>query len=326
MSKNLRISLFGLIGAFAGFALQGCFASQPTPECSVTITAAGLGVGPYFVKLDKTSGTGACADLKSMRMGMMRYRTQASGGDFTVAVKPSLVVDPALGYSFSADQDPANNCVNEADCLGEADPSAMCLVSPTQTVDGTPVVGQADGGSEAVPTDGGDPFPVDSANECKVVEEPVVRVDAMDTKKANLNGIGKMKQFPTKNVCTITDVVGAVQNFQAEMLDLADGGTLNLPAATYKTEFTDFNVLTSTKVPGTAFTTNMKFTAGSCVAEYKAVGFWPEIACTTDEACNPSANLDAGRVTGSGINPDFKPKCDVALGVCVPTVDLTTIK
>lgn len=322
MSKNLRISLFGVIGAFSGFALQGCFASQPTPECSVTITSAGLGVAPYYVKLEKTSGTGACADLKFMRMGMMRYRTQASGGAFTVAVKPSLVVDPALGYSFSADTDPANNCVNAADCLGEADPSAMCLVSPTRTVDGTPVV---DGGT-ATPTDGGDPFPVDPANQCMAVEEPVVRVDSMDTKRANLNGIGQMPQFPTKNVCTITDVVGAVQNFRAEMLDLADGGTLNLPAATYKTEFTDFNVLTSTKVPGTAFTSNIKFTAGSCVAEYKAVGFWPEVACTTDENCNPSANLDAGRVTGSGINPEFKPKCETALGVCVPTVDITTIK
>ena len=58
MSKNLRISLYGLTGAVAGFVLQGCFAAQPTPECSVTITAAALGLAPYYVKLTKQTGTG----------------------------------------------------------------------------------------------------------------------------------------------------------------------------------------------------------------------------------------------------------------------------
>ena len=144
-----------------------------------------------------------------------------------------------------------------------------------------------------------------------------------------------MPQFPKNNVCAVTDFVGGGQDFQEEVLNLVDGSTQTLPAATYKLEYTNFNVVNSTKVPGTAFTSDVKLTEGACVAEYKAVGFWPEIGCSNDPSegalvtsteCDPNADLDAGRVFGSGINPAFEPKCDTALGVCVPTVDVATIK
>ena len=111
--------------------------------------------------------------------------------------------------------------------------------------------------------------------------------------------------------------------------------TQTLPAITYKLEYTNFNVINSTKVPGTAFTADVKYTEGTCVAEYKALGFWPPVSCSNKPSegalvesgeCDPNGDLDAGRVTGSGINPEFKPKCDTALGMCVPSVDVTTIK
>lgn len=334
MSKNLRISLFGLTGAFAGFVLQGCFAAQPTPECSVTITASGLGLSPYYVKLTKVSGTGACSQMTHLYAGVQRFRTAASGGGFTLAVKSSPVVDPHLGYNYSADYDYWNNCVNEEDCHGEDDLAAACVVNVNdggiELYDGTPVdsagtVGLADGGS----------YDVDLANECVSVEEPVERVDASDPKGKKLNAIGNMPQFPSNNLCAVTDWVGGAQDYQEEIIDLADGTQTTLPAITYKAEYTNFNVVNSTKVPGTAFTADLKYTEGSCVAEYKAIGFWPEIGCSNDPSegalvdsteCDPNADLDAGRVFGSGINPEFKPKCDTALGVCVPTVDVTTIK
>lgn len=325
MSKNLRISLFGLIGAVAGFSLQGCFATQPTPECSVTITAAALGLAPYYVKLTKVDGTGSCASMTHMYAGMQRFRTQASGGAFTLAVKSSPVVDPYLGYVYAADVDDSNNCVNEEDCQGADDPTAACVNAVAdgglELNDGTPVdsagtVSLADGGS----------YDVDPANECGVVEESIPRVDATDPDGAKLNAIGKMPQFPTGNVCAITDWTGGEQNFQAEDLTLVDGTMQTLPAITYKAEWTSFNVINSTKVPGTAFTADLKYTEGSCVANYKAVGFWPEIGCSADSDCDPNADLDAGRVFGSGINPEFKPKCDMDLEVCVPTVDVATIK
>lgn len=325
-TNRLRIGLLGLASAVAGFALQGCFAAQPLPECSVTITAAGLGLHPYYVLMTKVDSTGAgtCGDLKHIYIGMQRFRTKASGGDFTLAVKASPVVDPYLGYVYAANTDVYNDCVNEESCHGEDDPALSCVVNVddggVELFDGTPVEIQGDVGVVGDPNDGG--FEVDPANECGAVEEPLYRVDPTDPDGKNLNAIGKMAQFPTNGVCAVTDFTGGAQNYQAEM-DV-DGNTI--PAVTYKMEFTDFNIINSTKVPGTAFTSKIKYTEGGCVANYTAVGFWPEVTCETDADCNPSADLDAGRVFGSGINPEFKPKCDTDLEVCVPTVDVTTIK
>jgi hypothetical protein len=334
MNQNLRISLIGLAGAVAGFVLQGCFAPQPTPECNVTITAAGLGLPPYYVKLDKTSGTGACSELDHMYAGVQRFRTQASGGAFTFAIRASPVVDPYLGYIYSADVDAFNNCVNEEECTGEDDPTTMCVNNLAdggiETYDGTPVNGET-----AEPTDGGDPFDVDVENTCVSNPDAIPRVDPADEGGKLLNAIGKMPQFPTNNVCQVTEFVGGRQDFQEEVLTLANGATSTLPAVTHRLEYTDFKIINSPKVQGTAFVSNVKYTEGGCVAEYKALGFWPEIHCSNPASegalvdsteCDPFADLDAGRVAGSGINPEFKPKCDTARGVCVPTVDVENIK
>lgn len=334
MSKNSRISIFGCIGAMAGFALSGCFAAQPTPECNVTISAAGQGLGPYYALLTRVDGTGSCAELDHMSVGMQRFRTQANGGTFTLAVKTSPVVDPYLGYVYAADVDPANNCVNQTrctDCTIDAGPGLVIR-------DGGAVVDfvQADGGTggRTAAVDGGFRV-VDRKNACRSVDDEVARVDATDPDGKKLNAIGQMPQFPTQNACTITNFVGGEQNYQEEVLMLVDGTTQTLPAITYKAEYTNFNVINSAKVPGTAFTTDLRYTEGTCVANYKVVGFWPAHECTNlpsegalvvSDDCDPNPNPDAGRVTGSGINPAFEAKCNTALGICVPTVDVTAIR
>ncbi|MFZ5443834.1 MAG: hypothetical protein ACOZQL_27770 [Myxococcota bacterium] len=342
-TNRLRIGLLGLASAVAGFALQGCFAQQPLPECSVTVTAAGLGLTPYYVLLTKVDSTGAgtCGDFTHMYAGMQRYRTQASGGSFTLGVKTSLIADPYLGYVYSADVDPTNNCVRKTDCLGRTLITNRCVVSlddgGIETVLGEQVVKVplADGGAvgNIILADGGLGLLRDGGvarlpltNECESVDDEYPRVDATDPDGKKITALGKMPQFPTNGVCTVTDFEGGVQNFQAEQIELVDGSMTSMDAVTYKVEFTDFNVINSTKVPGTAFTSKVKFTEGSCVANYTAVGFWPEIHCEADADCDPNADLDAGRISGSGINPEFKPKCDTDLGVCVPTADVTKIK
>ena len=352
MSKNLRISLIGLAGAVAGFALQGCFATQPIPECTVTTTAVANGLVPYYTRLSRVDGTGPCAELTHFYTGLQRFRKQGTGGDFTLAIKSSPVIDPFMGYVYSADTDPTNDCVNGEDCQGDADPTAACVVNVSdggvELFDGTPIA--ADGTVDLA--DGGS-YQVDPANECVAVDDPVERRDPADPKGANLNAIGQMPRYPINNLCAVTDIVGGVQNYGPETLDLADGTQTTLPAITYNVEYTNFNVVNSAKVLGNAFTADVKYTEGSCVANYKAVGFWvglsllqgtADIKCTpavpadaglvysTD--CDPSSDLDAGRVFGSGINPAFQPMCDLSLGptpadgtgVCVPSVDVTTIK
>lgn len=328
MNSKLRISLFGLAGLVAGFTLQGCFAKQPLPECNVTITSAGLGIGPYLVVLEPVSGTGACAQLDHAYAGMQRFRTAAQGGQFSLGVRTSLVADPWLGYTYSGNADPTNDCVNEEDCQGTDDPSAACVLpledGGVELYDGTPVT--VDMGVGTVTLADGGTYEVDPANECTYVEEEIYRADPNDQNGDRITGIGQMSVFPTDGVCTVGDFDGGVQNYEAVPLFLEDGGTSELPAITHQAEWSNFRLFMSSKVQGTAFKADLKYTEGGCVANYRALGIWPAHECMTDDDCDPVANPDAGRVFGSGLNPEFKPVCNTTLGYCVPSVDPETIK
>jgi hypothetical protein len=296
--NSVRIGVLGLASAVAGFALSGCFASQPAPECTVTQTSAGFGLSPYHVKLTKIDGASPCGDLKSIAVGVQRSRlppamgttTPVSGG-FTLHIKPSPAVDMWNGLVFSADHDDSNNCSAGEDC-------DTCVAS-------------------------GDP---DVDNICMSVPDPVPRVDPNDPDGKNLVGAGKLPQFPTDGVCVATDFTGMTQNFQEEVVDLVDGGTETFPAITVKEEWTDFEILSTAKAPGTIWRAKLKYTEGSCVANYDAFAFWPEVHCETDADCDPNADVDAGRVLGSGINPEFKPTCDTAVGICTPSVTWDELK
>lgn len=296
--NNVRIGLLGLASALAGFALSGCFASQPMPECTVTGSSAALGITPYHVKLTKVDANGTCGDMPYIVAGAQRSRlpppmgtTRPVSGEFTLHLKPSPAVDMWNGLIFAADYDESNNCSAGEDC-------DMC-----------------------VPT--GDP---DVDNVCMSVPDPVYRVDPNDPDGKNQLGAGKLPQFPVDGVCTATEFTGMTQDFQEEVVDLVDGGTETFPAITVKTEWTNFEILSTAKAPGTVWRAKLKYTEGSCVANYDAFAFWPEVHCETDVDCDPNADVDAGRVLGSGINPEFKPKCDTDVGICTPSVTWDELK
>lgn len=336
MNRNhFRTGLLGLAG-ITSFALSACTTPQPLPECNVTVSAAALLLAPYIAVLTPTSGTGACAEHETMNVGLQRYRDQPLGGNFTLGIKASLVVDPYLGYSYDpVDYDESNNCANEGDCQGEDDLADTCVVKTGTTftlVDGgavTPTTLRDGGSGIAFPgefTADGGPILLDKANTCGVVEDVVSRNDPLDPDGKNQVVIGAMSQFPVDGICDVTGFTGGVQNFEALNLDLVDGTTYSLPAEKYSIEFTNFDVVSTAKVPGTAFNTHFKLTEGACVAEYDAVGFWPEVHCEEDVDCAPYADIDAGRVFGSGISPYFEPTCNKTLGLCVPSVDLASLK
>lgn len=296
--NNVRIGLLGLASAVAGFALSGCFAAQPEPECNIIGSSAGLGITPYYVQLTKVDATGACGDLTSMQVGMQRSRlpppagtTAPVAGEFTLNLKPSIEVDMYNGLVFAADYDASNNCSDGENC-------DTCVAT-------------------------GDPA---TDNVCESVPDPVYRVDPNDPDGKNELGAGKLVQFPTAGVCTATDFAGMTQDFQEEIVDLVDGGTETFPAISVKTEWTNMEILSTSKAPGTMWRAKLKYTEGNCTANYDALAFWPMIGCSTDEDCNPEADLDAGRVLGSGINPEFKPKCDTTAGVCKPSVGWDDLK
>lgn len=336
----LRMGLIGLASAVAGFALSGCFASQPPPECSVQGTSAALNISPYHVALTKIDGTGPCSQLKFINVGTQRSRlpppagtTAPASGGFILHFKTSPQVDMYQGLVFTADSDPSNDCTRyeEEDC-------SECFNEGDPLPDGG-VAGSAD-------------------NLCVLRPDPVYRVDPADPEGRKQIGTAKLSRFPTAQVCTATDITPVTQNFQEEVVELVDGGTMTFPALTVTTEFSNLEILASSKAPGTVWRAKLKYTEGSCVANYDAFAFWPEVHCggetqeIADDGCDPKENLnvrcfpemggpavistdggcDTGfirvgpRALGSGINPEFKPKCDLDVGVCKPTVTWDELK
>ncbi len=355
--KTLRIGLIGLASAVAGFTLQGCFAAQPTPECQVATAEAAFGLTPYYVKLTNVDAAGSCGTRDHMYLGTQRFFNADGGAGFRLGMRSSVLMDHALGYTLEENVDPSNDCTNEEDC-------ELCVIALADgglavAVDGGPVADFTydleDGGTDVEPglDDGmGGYTPVDVANECGPVTEPVERFDPNDPDGANLVGFGALPQYPTAGVCSVTDFTGATQDF--EEIEAVDGTII--PALSAKLEWEALDVLMTAKVPGTAFTGKVKITEGACTATYEAYAFWPAIhcsaqadyddllasghedcaamtSCTPEEArgivnrdCDPYPNLEQERAYGSGINPLFEPVCNLERGICEPGVDVKTLQ
>jgi hypothetical protein len=343
--KNSKIVLIGLGAAIAGFTLQGCFAAQPPPECSVITGQAVFGVTNYIAQLESPvqSGAASCKPLDNLEIGLARFPLTAGEKGFRVDIRNSRIVDIYNGAIFGADVDDTNNCTAYAD-TEDCTTCAVPLADAGYSLhDGTNLVDDGTGafyfvGGEA---DGGD-LEVDVTNECTPV--PDNRRDATDLKGEKINAVGKMVQFPSAaGVCVVSDFTAGVQNFRAET---EIEGT-KVAALTSKTEWSNFEMLNSTKSPSTFWTADLKYTEGACVTSYKVSAWWPIVSCEkTDKAdkkikdangnyvpdetkCDPNPDVAAGRVSGSGMSPYFKPVCRVvgkdAAGkaiklVCAPSV------
>ncbi len=345
--KTLRIGLVGIASAVAGFAVQGCFAPQPAPECTVLTGDLVAGVTNYWATMKQTSATGTCPNLTGMEVGLSRFAPPGTN-DFSIAIRPLRLVEQQAGYQelatnteqsatsyiFEANQDPSNDCTNQEGC-------DTCVVGTDggyALSDGT-VVTVVDETTGTIPdpdsTDGG-VIEIDLTNECGAVTEPVGRTDPADPNGKNITGRAKLTQFPTNGVCTATDFTGNVQNFQAESVDQVDGSKADFPALAVKYNWSNFKIYMNSKTPGTVWSATLAYTEGGCSANYDLVAFWPIVHCAGEDAdgktvpddslCNPYANPDAGTVVGSGINPGFKPKCDPVSFVCTPTVSVTPLQ
>ncbi len=151
------------------------------------------------------------------------------------------------------------------------------------------------------------------------------RVDPSDPNYAKESARGPLSSIAadSKGVCSAT-LAPADQNLPAVSVHTADfpkdGGVKNLPATHIKYDWKNFRFLNTARFPGTIVSAQLDVTVDACQATYDVEAIWPTVDCTTDEDCNPNANLDAGRVSGSGLSPDYAPKCDVDFGECIPTV------
>ncbi|RKH46541.1 hypothetical protein D7X12_04970 [Corallococcus sicarius] len=102
-----------------------------------------------------------------------------------------------------------------------------------------------------------------------------------------------------------------------------DGGVL--PAQDFGYTWSNLRIYNTPEIPGTQFTSDLTYTENGCTAEYSVKGIWPVVSCRGADAgldetrCDPYADLDAGRLRGSGINPLFPVKCDPDTLICVLT-------
>lgn len=73
----------------------------------------------------------------------------------------------------------------------------------------------------------------------------------------------------------------------------------------------------SANAPGTQFEADLEYTQDGCTASYHVVGLYPAHGCVTTEDCTAD---------DSGLNPDFKVRCNTDLGLCVPDGDLPALE
>jgi hypothetical protein len=280
--KTSQLTL--LVAAVAGTCacVGACTTPQARTECNPAASSYLAGTNNFWAKYTLKAGTGACAELPGDEVGFQRYLTPGSK-EPTFAVRTQRMGDVLAGVTYLADSDRSNDCLDEADC-GQCESS--------------------------------------STNPCQLVPDPVYRSDPADPSGKKANGIGYLTLFPDSDgICDGSGITEAIQNFQAESVPLVDGGTEEFPAVNMSYKWSNLKVTSTAAVPGTVFTADLSYVEGTCKATYSVVGIWPRVDCKTDEDCNPVANVDAGRVFGSGLSPDFVPVCNVDVGVCEASVD-----
>jgi hypothetical protein len=121
-------------------------------------------------------------------------------------------------------------------------------------------------------------------------------------------------------------------NLPEVMTEDKDGNPVTVPAQHVRQEWRNIRVYVTAGAPGTQAVGEMTYedVLAGCSATYSFIALYPSVYCGADkdknpmtpdvvdeDACNPKADPSKGRVFGSGINPDFKVRCDPEVLHCV---------
>lgn len=268
-------------GFLAGVAglASAAFFALSGASCSQPAIQCVAGHGPFFAKYELVSGTGSCAALTGEDIGLSTYL--APNADRTLA---------------------------------DYNDRSIAIQSST--------VGQV-----FQDYNGG----VDNADKMT----PVITTDD------KAYGLGKYTTAPDdNNICFAGGFdVGAMSEADVNVPETYFGDDdmgmpITGPAVHLKQSWKNVKVYVTAGVPGTQAVGEMHYedVIEGCQADYKFVALFPSVYCgedadgdemtpdtAQDKLCDPVANPDEGRVFGSGINPDFKTRCDPDLLHCVLT-------
>lgn len=147
-----------------------------------------------------------------------------------------------------------------------------------------------------------------------------------------------------KNICYAGGANGmaalsvAEQNIPEVMTEDDEGNPVTIPAQHLRQTWRNIKVYVTAGAPGTQAVGEMVYedVIAGCSATYRFNALYPSVYCgmevdadgdpettdditevASDDLCNPKADPSKGRVFGSGINPDFKVRCDPEVLHCV---------
>lgn len=146
---------------------------------------------------------------------------------------------------------------------------------------------------------------------------------------AHESAIGDFKTLnpDDKGICDVVNVADGYETFVAIPGDPGDPDagvdpTPEVPELTVRHKYEGVRVLSTAQIPGTLMDGHVTVTEDACTAKYSFFAVYPVVPCQTDEDCNPVADPANGRVTGSGMNPAYAPRCKfLAPGTVAPVFE-----
>jgi hypothetical protein len=137
---------------------------------------------------------------------------------------------------------------------------------------------------------------------------------------------------PVNNFCSVPELSVALQEFPEQPEDKAMMVDA-VPARSVQYVWSNVQLYVTPIKLGTQFSADLRLTDDAVECTYRVIGLSPYVPCGVEDpndpkkqivdlgACAPEPNVDAGRATGSGIDPDLAVACDPELFVCVLTKD-----
>lgn len=156
--------------------------------------------------------------------------------------------------------------------------------------------------------------------------------DKDDTHKPYATGFFSTAE-PEGDFCRVPTLTVATQSIPAIPAD-PDNMVDATPATTVSYAWSNIKLYVTPAALGTQFDADLVLTTDNVACGYKVTGMYPYVDCSMPDpankkkklpdegACAPEADEDAGRPTGSGINPDFPTHCDPDLLACTLTKDV----